>query len=176
MATAETRPYVQPGDARFDRLRDFVDHVVQPTGFAYKDVSQPFVVEAWSRQRESIRFVRIRRPLADVALAMRQMSWTYPSHAAPSSLHEPDDRLLSGLARAWRALESIPATEIDYDRIIDDADVLTTTLRSLYPDHDVAAVPPWNDAFRQRTQQVLARRDTSIWRQLDARLQTLGGE
>ncbi|MBI3782341.1 MAG: hypothetical protein HY270_02960 [Deltaproteobacteria bacterium] len=69
--------------ARFDSVLAFLEQVVSPEGYIYKDVVNPFVVAEWPGLRK-LRVLKIRRNLADVAFAMQRRGWAYPRIVAPS--------------------------------------------------------------------------------------------
>jgi hypothetical protein len=64
--------YVRNVDQRFPRMQAFLDDVVQTEGFAYKDVVNPFVACDWLTRHEELAVLKIRRDVAEVALAMLQ--------------------------------------------------------------------------------------------------------
>ena len=164
--------FTPPGRAvEFTRIRRFLDDVVQPTGVAYKDVVQPFVVADWLRDRR-LPVLRIERPLADVAFAFERAGWRYPMQAA--SAHGDDtERLLRGLARAARALAAVRAVTLDFDAAIDDDTALRDALAQLYPQRDIAPLRYRDDAFVAYARTVRERRRHPRWLLLDARLREL---
>jgi hypothetical protein len=68
--------------ATFSDVTALLDQAVNPEGFIYKDVVNPFVVAEWAGLR-NLRVLKIRRDLADVAFAMQRQGWHYPRFAAP---------------------------------------------------------------------------------------------
>ena len=173
--TSDIRYTVHRDIVQFEHLSSLLDDLVQPTGRAYKDVVQPFVLSNWltGPVGSALRVLRIRRPLADVAWSMVRAGWHYPAAAASD---EPDEagRLLSGLLRARHAIEQPSGESVDFDTMIQDPHALPAALERLYPE---ATIRPSrvNDAdFQNHTRRVLERRNTSLWRELDARARALG--
>ncbi len=102
----------------FYAAADFLDQLVMPTGYAYKDVVQPFVMAEWLK-RHDIRRIRIRRCIADVAFSMLDRNWHYPAKLFPQTMGL-ELALVQGLILAERALDSISAEQIDFDELILD--------------------------------------------------------
>lgn len=118
----------------FRQTTDFLSQVVQPEGFVYKDVIQPFVVSAWPGLGE-LRVVKIRRDVAEVACSMLRQGWYYPQ--AASGADDLETALIEGLLRAEQAIDRAPGESIEYDALIRDEDSLRACLARLYPDREV---------------------------------------
>jgi hypothetical protein len=161
--------FTPPGHEHFDRLTAFLDQATMPDGFFYKDVVQPFVVARWL-PASGLAALRIERPLADVALAMLDRGWLYPGAAAEAADQDPEDVLLSGLARARQALAAIPGPVLRFDDLIADEEPLAAALRELYGDvpapHSLRYL---DDGFKAVREEVLARRRTERWERLAAK-------
>jgi hypothetical protein len=67
-----------------------------------------------------------------VAMSMRARGWWFAARAAVRA-EEPEERLVEGLAAAWRAIESVPGETIDYHELVRDESLLREALRRLYP-------------------------------------------
>ena len=156
-----------------EQLAAFLDDVVRPNGYGYKDVVQPFAVAAWLRDRP-LRVLRIERPLADVAFSMHRAGWFYPQVAAPQGA-EPLDRFLLGLLRAHAALATVPAAVLSAEELIQDSAALTRALAALYPELAVPAIAIHDEGFRLRRELLLKDRETPSYRALATRLRALGG-
>jgi hypothetical protein len=155
------------------RLKDFLDEVVQPRGFVYKDVIQPFVVSDWL-PRTSLRVLRVVRPVADVAYAMTIRGWDYPAAvASPDRLAEA--ALVEGLLRARGALATVPAVILDYDELVTDEQSLAAALATLYPEARAPAVRYRNEVFEQERRRQFARRGTPRYKALAALVEELEG-
>jgi len=163
-----TRPVEQPQLSA--RLHAFLDQVVQAEGFAYKDVVQPFVVSEWLRRAGSTPAVlRIRRPLADVALSMMAARWWYPARP-PWNLNGEglEIALLRGLVDAEAALDRVPAVAIDYDALVSDERALGDALAELVPGEERREVRYLTAQFlRERDGRLARRRDDSYQRMSD---------
>ncbi|MEM9554032.1 MAG: hypothetical protein AAGC60_07220 [Acidobacteriota bacterium] len=161
-----------------DQLAAFLDQVVQPTGFAYKDVVNPFVWADWPHL-DALAVLVIRRPVADVAYSVVRKDWRYPGHAIDRAVDRSaadSDLPLRGLLLAEARLDNLAArgaVQVDYDALIHDEEALGDALRRLYPEHDVV-VPRYIDAsFRRARVQALQRRSTPEYRELTRRLDAL---
>jgi hypothetical protein len=115
---------------QFDRLLAYLRDCVNPSGYAYKDVVQPFAVMEYLAQA-GMPVLRIERHPDDVAEAMLRRGWDYPRWAARSRL-PADEALLDGLHAAADALRSLPATTIAFEDLL-TGDALDQALRTLYP-------------------------------------------
>lgn len=170
------------------QLCEFLDHVAQPTGYAYKDVIQPLVVARWPRL-QTLKVLRINRPLSDVAYAMLHKGWHYPT-AASLNLLSTDQRsgqsslfrylrrsrqptlevlvsdVVEGLVRARRSLDEIPAATVKFDDLITNPRALVDALESLYPGVRVGPPPP---SLRNTPKglAVLHRRETPAYREIE---------
>ena len=160
-------------EATSERLCAFLDQLVQPTGFAYKDVVQPFVVSRWLTAADrGVSVLRIRRPLADVALSMLGRRWLYP--AAPAARgDDAETALLRGLLDAEAALDAVPAVEVEYDALVRDETALVNALRALVPGRTPGPVRYLDASFRQVAQQRLARRTEARCQELSRKLAAL---
>ncbi len=167
---AHARHFLRPedGDA-FTGALALLDRMMEPEGYAYKDVTQPFVVARWLAANPGrCRLLRLRRPLADVALAMLDNGWTYPA-ALSSESEALEDRLIDGLIAARETLDAVPALDLAYDDVINDEDALRVSLEALYG----IELPPralFDHQFIARRDEVMARRKTERYRQIEARV------
>lgn len=166
-------PKLTPPESRYasERLGEFLDDVVAPTGRAYKDVVQPFVVARWLAGRD-LAVLRIRRSLADVAWSMQRAGWWYPEQVATAG-EDRLDRLLSGLLRASRALDAVPAEVVELEDLLRSEEPLRAALRRLYPGRDVPPLSYIDDGFRLRSRKMLADRQDPLWLELAERLARL---
>ena len=157
------------------QLWAFLDQVVQPVGFAYKDVVQPFVVSRWLTARaRGLAVLRIRRPLADVALSMLGQAWLYPARL-PTGMPPGDveSALLRGLLAAEAALDVVPAVEVGYDALVRDETALTDALRRLAPGRTLGPVEYRDAGFRQVAEEQLGRRTQARYEALCCKLADL---
>jgi hypothetical protein len=136
----------------------FLNHIVRPKGYIYKDVVQPFVVSEWLAGQK-FRVLYIRRNLAEVALSMLRQGWRYPGQASSRS-DEPDLAMLEGLVRAEEALSRLPALRVEYDDLVADEEALWTALKRLYPERKLMRIPFINKAFQIKRAKTLAMRET----------------
>ncbi len=163
--------------ARFEQWSCFLDDTVRPRGRAYKDVVQPFVTARWlaGAHGRTLRVMRIHRPLADIAWSMLHAGWQYPARVAMAGTDDID-RLLSGLLRAHAALAQPTAVEVDFDALITNPHTLALALARLYPEVTMPETLFDDADFRAHSDTVLARRNTPLWRELDARIQALASD
>jgi hypothetical protein len=146
--------------ALFRKITEFLEQVVVPNGFAYKDVVQPFVVSQWIKKNLPPT-IKVKRNMADVAYSMiLKNKWHYPKRLFPKT--QPLElAVIQGLLRAQEALDSIPGEEVNFDHLIEDEGVLNSALNSLYGDVMRIKEPRYIDhKFRVRRDEVMARRRT----------------
>jgi hypothetical protein len=131
--------------ARFDKVVRFLDCAAQPEGFAYKDVVQPFVLSQWEGI-DRFAVLKIRREPAEVAFAMLNRNWTYPSRVA---IHRPDrtGAVVEGLLRAEAAVARVPGVTVEFAHLIESEDALAAALSTLYPDVDLPMPSYIDDHF-----------------------------
>ena len=156
--------------ALFQIAIDFLDQATVPTGFAYKDVVQPFVVSEWLRSN-GFRVLRIKRNLTDVAFSMLNQGWHYPVFASRSE-GDPQEMLIEGIIRADRALDSVPGEHIDYDDLMADENVLRNALVKLYPDIAILGFE-YSDEFRAMGETILQRRSSDQYKMLGEKVEKL---
>jgi glycosyltransferase involved in cell wall biosynthesis len=162
----------------YDACLEFARTVIQPRGHAYKIVTQPSIVNAMVAGGDlaSLRFLRIVRNLPDVALALIQRGWMYPSRLDGDD--SSPEGLLRGLLRAQRLLREVPAIEVHYDDIVWRPKVLGDKLQALYPELTVEEGSPHllqGEGFERARDEILARRETEEYRQLQELLSRIEG-
>lgn len=150
----------------FARLKSFVSEIVVPAGYAYKDVVQPFVAAAALKDLDAA-VLRIRRPLADVVVAMAGRGWYYPQAAAEKL--DAERGFIEGLLRAADALHNLEKElsemeTLDFDDLILDDKTLESALKRLYPKSDVALPAYIDGSFRRKRELVLERRQSEGYR------------
>lgn len=152
----------------FRTMTDFLSQVTVNTGFAYKDVIQPFVVSEWLKSTE-FRILRIKRNLADVVYSMLAKQWYYPKSATQG---EKDllDSLIEGIVRADRALDSLTAESVNYDDLVADESVLRNALSKLYPEAVLQGFQ-FNQTFRDIRDEIFERRSTEQYKMLSEKIQ-----
>ncbi|AEI65636.1 glycosyltransferase family 1 protein [Corallococcus macrosporus] len=149
--------FLRPSDGpAFEAAREHLVHLVRPTGWAYKDVTQPFVVSAALARPGPLRVLKVHRSLADVALAMGDRGWTYPARGMRGE--SPDEALIEGLIDAQEALDSIPGMVVDFDDLVMDELALPASLRGLYPGLAMPDAVSFDEAFLRARDEVLTRR------------------
>jgi len=152
--------------AFFDDLGRFLDRTVTAQGYGYKDVVHPFVCSAWLADGR-YPVIKLRRDPAEVAMSMLARSWHYPA-AIASPGRDLDAAVIEGLLRAWRAIDAVPGTTLDYDAAIADEDALHTALAELYPAAALRRVRFIDSAFSAYRDRQLARRETDDYLRLSA--------
>ena len=154
----------------FQVATDFLDQVTVPSGFAYKDVVQPFVVSDWLRSGQ-FRVLRIKRNITDVAFSMLNRGWHYPRFAARRE-GDLEEMLIEGIIRADMALDSVPAAQVDYDDLMVSENVLRNALVMLYPD-DAIQEFKYTDSFRNTGDTILHRRSSDQYKKLGEKVEKL---
>jgi glycosyltransferase involved in cell wall biosynthesis len=149
---------------------EFARTVIEPSGCAYKIVTQPVVAHALLTQPGAppLRILRIVRNLADVALALLQRGWLYPARLDGDD--GSPEALLRGLVRTRRLLRELPGGEVQYDDVVWNPKVLPTALQRIYPEMAIDEhLPPFHldEGFLRTRDSVLARRETSEYRHLE---------
>lgn len=145
----------------FRESTEFLDSVVEPYGYAYKDVVQPFVVSEWIRDTR-MPAIRIKRNIADIAYSMLSMDWHYPARL----FLEIKDRTLAlvmGLLLAEKALDEIPCKQIEYEDLVEEEGVLHRSLCEMYGREAVQKVKFMDEHFKERKVQVYARKRTKAY-------------
>ncbi len=158
----------------FDDLGRFLDRTVSPRGYGYKDVVHPFVCSAWLADGR-YPTLKLRRDPAEVAMAMLARDWHYPATVA-SPGRDPDEALIEGLLRAWRAIDVVPGVTLDYDAVIADEEALHVALSALYPTTSLHRVGFIDDAFGAYREHQFARRRTDAYRRLSTIVDALERE
>ena len=145
----------------FRESTDFLDSVVQPYGYAYKDVVQPFVVSDWIRNTQTPA-IRIKRHIADVAYSMLSADWRYPGRLFPE-IKDRTFALVMGLLLAEKALDEIPCKQVEYEDLVEDEGVLRRALCDICGREAVQMVKFIDKHFRDRKAHVFARRRTKAY-------------
>lgn len=159
-----THPKRQPKP--FGRLLAFVDQVARPEGFAYKDVVQPFVMAEWL-PGSGLAVLKIERPVPDVAWAMLERGWLYPALPGGAATAPPERALVEGLVKAEIALAELPGETVRFDDLVLGPETLQAALATLY-DGAAVPLPDYLDGdFRNVRDEVLRRRETERYRELE---------
>ena len=151
--------------ALFAQFESLLGQSVEPFGFAYKDVVQPFVVANWLDARE-VCVLKVRRDIAEVAYSMIGRRWDYPADAASLNLTQPR-AVIEGLLRAESVLEALPGVTIDYPDALTSHGPLRDALGLLYPNSTLAPIGYIDRKFvRTRARLEDRRRDSVLFHQL----------
>jgi hypothetical protein len=148
---------LKPNQPRaFNRMIQFLDQIIQPSGFMYKDVVQPFVTAHWLSEH---RFptLTVKRPLADVVYSMTARQWNYPAKII-SDVQDKRLSLAIGLAQATEALNSVLAQTIHFDDFIWSEEIVAGALHALYPKRTIGCVRYIDSEFKRHRDEILARR------------------
>jgi hypothetical protein len=148
----------------FAAATEFLNQLVLPVGYAYKDVVQPFVVAEWLKTSR-FHAIRIKRSVADIAFSMLNQHWYYPRRLFPE-IKKLELALVKGLIRAERTLDSIDAEQIDFDELILDEKPLRVALARFYPNVSIDAVRYIDANFAIMRQNIVKRRSTKKYMQL----------
>ena len=149
---------------------DFLEQATVPTGFAYKDVVQPFVVSEWLGSSQFC-VLRIKRNLTDVAFSMLAQGWHYPRFASRTE-GELEERVIEGIIRADMALDCVPGEHVEYDDLMVDESVLRNALARLYPNAAMQEFK-YTDSFRDTGNTILQRRSSDQYKALGEKVEKL---
>lgn len=156
----------------FARLQAYLRDCVHPRNYAYKDVVHPFVTASILNDLGTT-VLNIRRPLTDIAMAMKARDWSYPSAAAQSFASENDGdlALVEGLVRAANALsayarDSSACSIIDCSDLTADEGFLSNALARLYPDERIGPIAYIDGAFRRHSDSLMLRRKDTEYQDL----------
>lgn len=159
----------QPGE--FRQMTHFLDQIVRPTGFMYKDTVQPFVMAQWLKTSAILALI-IKRPLADVVYAMTGRGWYYPAKMFPDIANK-ELALIKGLACAASALDLISGQCIDFDELIFSEAAVYNALTPFYPKVKGRRIHYIDGEFEQERTKVLARRKTGKYKAILEMLATV---
>jgi hypothetical protein len=150
----------------FNRVATLLDQRVEPEGFAYKDVVQPFVVADWIDPAEFC-VLKIRRDVAEVAYAMIKRRWQYPGDAA--FIHQSHPwALIEGLVRAESVLASLPGETVHYADAVASHEPLRDALATLYPERPLTPVEYIDRRFERTRERLEHRRcESELFSQLE---------
>ena len=158
----------------FQQLLTFADDTLKRQDFAYKDVVQPFLLSTFLTEKE-FAVLKIKRNLTDVCYSMFQKEWFYPARAAEKSTCL-DDAVVEGLIQAESVIHSIPGETIHYDDFIDNERVIRNSLVALYPNDKIKGFTFIDDDFRERTEKILKRRETDLYKEIAQRVERMRTE
>lgn len=148
---AETAP------REFAKITAFLDQIVRPEGFIYKDVVQPFVASAWLAGRRDLAVLKILPDLAHVASAILARGWSYPTLASDGQGGRLR-QLVQGLQRAEAAVLAAPGEAIRFADLVSDDSPLRAVLQRLYPEAAVPEIPYLTADFLANREAVRQRR------------------
>jgi hypothetical protein len=148
----------------FEQVGSLLERSIEPRGFAYKDVVQPFVVSEWLDPAEFC-VLKVKRDVAEVAYAMLKRHWHYPGSAA--SVHDaPPWSLIEGLLRAETALDGLAGETVHYRDAVRSPEPLAGALQALYPEAAPSPVTYINRAFLRTRNRVERRRESRLFAEL----------
>lgn len=170
---AESRKFTQETREpdRFAQLVDFLKQATRAEGFIYKDVVQPFVTSSWL-PASGMKTLCLTRDVPDVAYAMIERDWWYPS-CASDSVDDREGSLIEGLLRARAALDRLAGPTLSFDRLIGDEYALWETVAKIYPDAELRPGSYIDEAFEEVRSEVMQRRETRKFRRLVARCEEI---
>lgn len=148
----------------FGGATQFLEHAYVAEGFCYKDVVQPFVVSAWSRQGPPRQVLKIKPNIAHVAFAMLQRNWLYPTTVGRQTGSVPA-MMVEGLLLAEAALGDVPGDEVAFDDLVFGFSGLEAVLARYGSQGGATAVvlPP---DFKRRRDEILGRRSLDLYKRL----------
>jgi hypothetical protein len=147
-------------------MTGYLDRTALRTGFAYKDVVQPFVIGGWEGLAD-FKVLKVRRNVAEVAYTMLKRHWLYPARAASVFDAHPWS-LVEGLVRADAVLDALPGETVDYADAVLAHEPLARALHRLYPEVELAPLRYIDRGFaRKRERLESERRDSLVFRRLE---------
>jgi hypothetical protein len=150
----------------FGEMTGYLDRTALRTGYAYKDVVQPFVIGGWEGLGD-FKVLKVRRNVAEVAYTMLKRQWLYPARAASVFDAHPWS-LVEGLVRADAVLDALPGETVGYAEAVLAHEPLAGALQRLYPEVEVAPLRYIDRGFaRKRERLESERRDSLIFRRLE---------
>ena len=161
------------GHSHFSRkTKDFLNQTVQRLGFAYKDVTQPFIIAEWLTENQ-YPVIRIKRSVVDVAYAMIRNNWLYPSRNYPD-IRPLEYSMIVSLMEADKALDSISAQVLHFDELIVSEIPLRNALKKIYGNDAPKHISYLDENFREKRDAILARRKTREYQKLARYLKMAG--
>jgi hypothetical protein len=149
----------------FARVTAFLDQIVRPAGFVYKDVVQPFVTSSWLEGRTDLAVLKILPDATHVVASVLARRWSYLGLAADPG-GGPIYQIVQGVLRAERAVRSVAGEEISFDALIGGEEKLRSALQRLYPAIEVPPLGYITEEFERRRAAILRRRDDPAYRLL----------
>ncbi len=157
-------------EGRYSAALDFLDHVVQPQHFIYKDVVQPFIVEEWLR-RGGVNVLKIKRPIADVVFSMRNRKWWYPANGIPNG--DMLAGLIKGLLDAEKTIDTVEGKEVYFDRFIEDEQYIEEILGGIYPGVKLRPFKYLDGPFTELREKYLERRQKTEYRIIQKKISSI---
>ncbi len=149
------------------RMFDFLDQVVLPSGYIYKDVVQPFVITEWLRTKKFPVLI-IERDVVDVAYAMLMRKWNYPSDIVVNTEVDVLTGLVKGLKAAELELKKLDGERIHYNELIHNETSLHLALKNLYPRKRIPEIFYINNNFISYRNNIELRKETAVYKQLSS--------
>jgi hypothetical protein len=153
--------------ADVNRMFDFLDQQVFPSGYVYKDVVQPFVITEWLRAKKFPVLI-IERDVVDVAYSMLMRKWNYPSDVLANTEIDLLTGLVAGLKVAELELKKLNAERIHYNDLISNENSLHLALKNLYPRKSIPEISYINDRFIIYRDNIALRKETVVYKQLSS--------
>jgi hypothetical protein len=167
-----TRRETAPGD--FAKVTAFLDQIVQPEGFIYKDVVQPFVSSDWLAGRRDLAVLKILPDLVHVASAVVARNWSYPA-AASDGQGGRLRRIVQGLLQAEQAILAAPGEAVAFADLVSGRSSLRASLQRLYPEVPVGDLPEQTPAFLAKREAVSRRRADPAYAMIGKLVESLRG-
>jgi hypothetical protein len=167
-----TRAETSPRD--FARVTAFLDQIVQPEDFIYKDVVQPFVASAWLAGRSDLAVLKILPDPVHVASAIVAKGWSYPMFASDGQGGKLR-QIVQGLLRAEAAILAAPGETVRFTDLVGDSSPLRDVLQRLYPEAAVPEIPYLTPEFLANREAVQQRRADPAYAMIGKLVESLRG-
>jgi hypothetical protein len=149
----------------YSHMFGFLNRMVRPTGYVYKDVVQPFVMSAYLKLN-NFPVLIIDRNIIDIAYSMVIRNWFYPADIVIDCDLDSITKLVLGLKKAKEEIQTVEGVHLNYDEFIYDENCLQIALHELYPRKVIPNLRYINDDFKYYRDSVILRRETSLYQQL----------
>ncbi len=167
-----TRAETAPRD--FAKIAGFLDEIVQPEGFIYKDVVQPFAAAAWLAGRRDVAVLKILPDLVHAASAILARGWSYPMLASDGQGGRLR-QIVHGLQQAEAAIVAVPGEAVRFTDLIGDASPLRAVLQRLYPEIEVPEIAYQTPEFLAHRELVQQRRADPAYAMIGKLVESLAG-
>jgi len=171
-------PYYTRQSRDFRFLNRALESVLNKCGpCLLKDVVQPFFINRYLKNHsEKLNVLFIERPLADVVYCNWIRNWHYISKGVPSGKFSKDiDDMIAGITNVYNTIYSKFDT-LEFNKLIDDERYIWDKLEDLGYRVNNYHYMKTTENFKETKEKVLRYRDTSLWKDIDEKIQNISTE